>query len=93
MARARMTRFNADPEFVAKKLVALRRPEVRERIAAGRRAYGLNGARDRTPSRGVVDHLTPEEARDYRTLMRHDYRRDEALAAIGRGDLIERRHG
>jgi hypothetical protein len=38
---------------------------------------------------GILSTLTPAQRDDYRTLMRHQYSRAAALAAIGRADLLD----
>ena len=61
----------------------------RAAISKAAALHGIAFTPGRTYSRSVIDDLTPAESIDYRLLTRsHGYRRDEALRAIGRTDLI-----
>ena len=60
----------------------------RAAISTAAARHGIAFTPGRTYSRGVIDALTPAENKDYRLLRSKRYRRDEALRAIGRTDLI-----
>ena len=89
--REAMRRLHADPEFAARNAERMRRlhadPEFAARHAArhAERMRRLNA----DPARNPLAALTPEERADYDVLRRKGgLTRDEALRAIGRGDLI-----
>jgi DNA-binding XRE family transcriptional regulator len=57
-------------------------------MAAGRHGIKFRPNPKKGRTYGILTYLTPAQRDDYRTLMRHQYSRAEALAAIGRADLL-----
>jgi hypothetical protein len=71
-----------DPAYRAVHLERILSPEFKAAATEGRRNSG--GRR----KSALLAQLTETERRDYDTLRRHEYRRAEALEAIGRADLV-----
>jgi len=76
----------ADPEVRARMSEARKKawadPEVRARMSeASKKAWA-------DPEKNPLAGLSVAERADYDLLKRNGYSRDEALAAIGRGDLV-----